>query len=643
MKYILHYDAAALIISVAVMVNFYYKKTIYTRLTQVFSALLIVSFVSNVLDIVTAFMISYPSGIPAWVMYLLNMVYLILFNGVSAIYFLYIMVTTGKSDVFKKWEAALITIPILTDIALIVTTPATGLIFRIDENNQYMHGDLFLFLYISAFFYVGVSLIRSFCCRKRMTRSQISSVYFYTVSSLISVALQMAISNLMITQFFIAIATLLIYLSMENPMSYEDTNIGCYNYKAFGVVMKNYIESKRKCNVIGVYMEGLRYVIEPLGRENEALLLKEAARILEKTLPDGKVFYLSGYRFAFVGETGETDWEQTADTVYKRFQSPIIFNDMEVLLGAKVCLMSYPETFSNAEEGGELLEYCLERGHAEQEAKIIRGNQELLRESRRENMLLQIMKKALRENEYDVYYQPIYSQEEKRYVSAEALVRLYHRELGFISPEEFIPLAEKNGMILEIGEQVFRKVCRFIKETQMWRLGIEYIDVNLSAVQCMQESLSQKVIQIMDEYHVDYHRINLEITETAAVASQATLEKNMKVLMQKGIRFSLDDYGTGFANTAAVIKYPFHTVKIDKSMLWAAQDSENAMYALQYTISMLHAMRKKIVVEGVETKEQVKLLEDMKCDFFQGYHFSKPIDKEAFWKLIRANREQNGG
>ena len=173
---------------------------------------------------------------------------------------------------------------------------------------------------------------------------------------------------------------------------------------------------------------------------------------------------------------------------------------------------------------------------------------------------------------------------------------------------------------------MFREVCRFIVEEQLLSRGIEYIEVNLSVVQCMQESLYQDLLNVMDEYHLPYPCINLEITETAAVMSHETLMRNMSKLIERGVNFSLDDYGTGFSNTTFVIKYPFRIVKIDKSMVWSAMEDEKAMYALKYTMAMVKAMGMELVAEGVENEEHIRLLTELGCDFFQGYYF---------WNLIR--------
>ena len=138
----------------------------------------------------------------------------------------------------------------------------------------------------------------------------------------------------------------------------------------------------------------------------------------------------------------------------------------------------------------------------------------------------------------------------------------------------------------------------------------------------------------MDIYNLKYSYINLEITETAAVFSSEALKNNMQKLIDHGIKFSLDDYGTGFSNITTLIDYSFHTIKLDKSLVWSAMINIKAKYALEYTIRMVKSMNMELVAEGVETNEQAIELEQLGCDFFQGYFYSKPIRQEDFLAKI---------
>jgi EAL domain-containing protein (putative c-di-GMP-specific phosphodiesterase class I) len=244
------------------------------------------------------------------------------------------------------------------------------------------------------------------------------------------------------------------------------------------------------------------------------------------------------------------------------------------------------------------------------------------------------IRKALLTESFEMYYQPIYHVESQSIESGEALVRLYDSELGQISPGEFIPIAEQGGLILQLSELIFKKVFAFISQNDLQKKGIAYIEINLSMVQCMQESFADMLSAMMKDYGVESNRINLEVTETAAVSMPRRLRENMSDLYERGIRFSLDDFGTGYSNIDSLMDLPLDMIKLDKSMIDMATDFEQGKLVLASAVSMAKQINMKIVAEGVETAEQKEFLEQMKVDYLQGYYFSKPLPEEGFVKFV---------
>lgn len=234
----------------------------------------------------------------------------------------------------------------------------------------------------------------------------------------------------------------------------------------------------------------------------------------------------------------------------------------------------------------------------------------------------------------EVYYQPIYSIKENKVIAAEALLRLFDEEYGEILPEEFVYVAEKNGKIVELGHAALERVCTFLAKETAQDCGIKYIEVNLSILECLREELPMEIEQILTKHGIAPEQINLEIKEGALLQKNPMLAKNMDVLMEKGIRFSLDDYGTGASALTYIITFPFEIVKIDRDVLWTAMASEHAMMALCASINMIKDMHMKIVVEGVESKEAAEKLKKMGCDYLQGYYFAKPLPEQQFMEYI---------
>ncbi|MEG0379649.1 MAG: EAL domain-containing protein, partial [Eubacterium sp.] len=257
------------------------------------------------------------------------------------------------------------------------------------------------------------------------------------------------------------------------------------------------------------------------------------------------------------------------------------------------------------------------------------------------NRLKSMMTYALENDGFEVYYQPIYSIPLMRYATSEALVRMRDPEFGMISPAEFIPMAEENGMIIDIGLTVFEKVCRFVAETPYEKAGFDTVGINLSVVQCMQENLADDLIAIMEKYHIDPHCIKLEITETIAAASVGTLQDTMTHLINYGCSFALDDFGIGYASMSNMLTLPLKIIKLDKSLIERMVEDDNMKMAVDCIIGLIHRLNMRVVAEGVEVLEELEILKSLDCDFIQGFYFSKPLPEDSFNDLVREAAEKS--
>lgn len=203
-----------------------------------------------------------------------------------------------------------------------------------------------------------------------------------------------------------------------------------------------------------------------------------------------------------------------------------------------------------------------------------------------------------------------------------------------VRPDIFIPAAEKSGMIHKIGKFVLEEVCRFIVSDKFKELGLDYIEVNLSVIQCMSSELADDVREIMNRYNVSSEQLNLEITETAAAYAQTTMMNNIEELNDDGIAFSLDDFGTGYSNMKRIASMPFAIVKLDKTFT-EMNENDKMLKVVKNTISMVRDMNLRILVEGVETLESFKEFEALGVDYIQGYYFSKPLPMEKFVSEVK--------
>lgn len=261
----------------------------------------------------------------------------------------------------------------------------------------------------------------------------------------------------------------------------------------------------------------------------------------------------------------------------------------------------------------------------------------------RESLILAAIKKAIKENGFKVFYQPILEVKSGKFVAAEALLRLFDEKSGEIPPSEFIPVAERNGLIETVGETVFESACAFYSGNRLFESGVSYIEVNVSVLQCAKKGFAEKFLRIMRKYGVDAKRINFEITETIAAENGVNILDNIRALRAAGATFAVDDFGVGFSDEKHLEFLPVDVVKIDKSIVWQAMIDKDSREKLKLTIKTLHEHGLKTVAEGIETQETADTLSEFGCEFYQGFLFAHPLSEREYLAFIadKSREEKN--
>ena len=246
----------------------------------------------------------------------------------------------------------------------------------------------------------------------------------------------------------------------------------------------------------------------------------------------------------------------------------------------------------------------------------------------------QFLHRAIDEDLFEVYYQPVYSLHQQRFVTLEALSRLRHPTLGWISPDIFIRLAEKNHLISQITELQLRRVCRFLRENPALRASIANVKINLSPLDLIHSDGGSHLIRILDEYGLPYSCFQFEITETVATEYSASLTRVAESFQAAGIGLCLDDFGSGYANLNTVMQLPFSVIKLDRSLLFHICTDKNAALFYQSIVSAFCRLGYRIIAEGVETQEEMELLRSWNVDMIQGYYFSRPLPPGELLRLL---------
>ncbi|MCR4617310.1 MAG: EAL domain-containing protein [Lachnospiraceae bacterium] len=635
---LLYFDYCALIVVGILIFTGFLRGLNKGRLNGCFMNLLVVTAISIIADIVSVAMDGNPD-IPLFFRYVANSFYLMIHNLSTPLYLLYLMILTDTDYKLTNRTKLVFLIPFATVCVFSFINPFTNWLFYFNDYYQYTRGPIFFILYISAAFYIVLILISTFKYSKSLGRRTTYAIGSLIPLMLIAVVVQLINSNLLLEMFANAMSLLLCSTLINRPEDILDTDTGLSNKKACVEVLNRCMTNGKPLQVILINISNYSLIENILGYEGLVKILKIiSGRILSTNRINGyfsECYYMGEGKFVL-----EMDYRRFDKTSYIAhflndiFTVPLEFSGMEIGIDAITCVVRLPEDIPDIES---MLTFQSDLDSSYFTGEVVFASD--LYAKNHYSLIMQvdsIIENAINNHGFEVYYQPIYSIRGDKFNSAEALIRLYDEHFGYISPEFFIPAAEKSGAIHRIGAFVLEEVCSFISSPEFEKLGIDYIEVNLSPTQCMRNDLYKEVLDIMRKYDVDPSRINLEITETAAVSSQETILENMRMLESKGILFSLDDFGTGYSNMDRVSNMNFNIIKLDKSFV-NVQRSLRRDIVLDNTINMLKSLGMKIVVEGVETAEILQRFADLQCDYIQGFFFSKPLPKADFTSYIKSH------
>ena len=270
---------------------------------------------------------------------------------------------------------------------------------------------------------------------------------------------------------------------------------------------------------------------------------------------------------------------------------------------------------------------------------IVPAEELQIKDKKREDDVERAIERAIKNNSFEVYYQPICVSETQEFINAEALVRLTDPLLGPVSPSEFIPLSDSTGSIIAIGNIVLEKVCKFLSRSDFEELGLSSIEVNLSTTQCLQRNFMSVIHDVTEKYKIEKKRLSFEITETASNLSPAVFTENLSKLQKDGYHLLLDDYGSGYSNLQRLVTTEFDVIKFDKDMIQKTCSDQKLQILYRKLQNIFHSMGAKLVAEGVATKEQYEFLKSAGCDFIQGYYFSKPLPENQFVEFLRTHKK----
>jgi len=504
---------------------------------------------------------------------------------------------------------------------------------RTSDGHYYNYGPVINLGYAIGFLYIAATLVIAVFRRHQMKRYEATNVIIGLLIWAIMALFQLTVHGIQISSVAMMLMALILFLSSENPKEYYEKNIAnVRNKDAFHLVLAEKFGYNKHFYISSVIFTGRSTVLNGKDREKLGKLQEKVAALAEDRI--GESAYLSEWNtLSFIVKEPEK--------VEKLMSVINNFKDDGGSYKLTYSVLEVPKCTKDPDEALQTMSYVSGEYVYTQSSPNLVIDEEIVNKMIYRNSIEDIVRQAVKDKAFDVYYQPILCVADGKFTSTEALVRLKRPEgTNFISPEDFIPIAEKCGIIQELDDIVFEKVCSFIAKENLSSYGLKTVEVNLSGNEVVDRQTYQRLMNKMEKYHIPPKFINFEITETAYINNDDVFKENVQKLKELGSTFSMDDFGSGYSNLLELLKMDYAIVKMDKEFIWNCLDKDKPenMRMLEYSVSFLKDYGLHILAEGVETIEQAQILIEKGVEYLQGFYYSRPIPESEYIEFLKAQK-----
>ncbi len=620
---------ALLIITILIII---YLKRGLPQLTasKIFFSFLIVCFLCNVFEIFESIVIYNYEDTNSMLVRASQNLYAGTLVLAALVMCLYVYAKTTYKARISLLAIVIVSIP----GAVAFTALAIGdLSYGLEEGRFYNTGAAIAICYLIGATYIFISLIRIVVLRGRVKKADFTAISSGLLAWAVLALFQFIQRDIQVSSIAMVLMAIVLFLSLENPKEfYERFMEGIRNRDAFQMVLVERMAKQKSFFIASIVFTGKTAVMTNSDRNELSSVQVEIGKMAESYI--GAVPYLFNWNtLSFFVET-----PQKAESFMNMVGG---MTDSEANYRITFCILEVPKYVKDIDQAIQALTFVSGEYVYGQSTPYLVIDDSIIEKMNLRYTIEDVVRQAVKDKAFDVYYQPILSVADGSFSSAEALVRLRRKENEtFISPEDFIPVAEKCGLIKEIDDLVFEKVCSFIARENLSSYGVKMIEVNLSGNEAVDEHTYSRLMGKMEKYHIPPHFINFEITETSYISNDKAFMENMNRLREKGSSFSMDDFGSGYSNLLEILKMDYALVKLDKEFVWKCLDPDEPenMKMLDYTVNFLRDFGLHILAEGVENLDQAKILIDKKVEYLQGFYYSRPVPEEGYLEFLKSQK-----
>lgn len=616
------------------MIVFDYNRNEHLKLlsTKCFRTLLFFTGLNLALDVASVYSITHLDIISAEMNRFIHQLFIGSVIIMIFCNYLYVEILSNEQRRPSLKRLLLTVLPLLTALVMVVFG---DLHYMVTEDVAYSYGPMAVVVYICGVSYLFMCLRLTLSRRNSLTKGHRGSIRIGLGIWVAVLCFQIMVPSVLLSGFGFVLLILSIYFSFENQKENYDALTACFNRNAFYRMVAEYMEKGVKPYMVSITCDNLEQINMIHGYDIGNQILKAAKEVLRIQFKS-EVFHSKENTFTTF--TLLKPEEEALEMMKDKIEQ---LETKGIAIHYHITVIAFEQNVNKKDDAYELLNFVTENLE-KSPSSIYYLQQDMTERKKRRDKIEQMVIHAMEQDGFEMFYQPIYDTKSKKFHSAEALIRLKDTtSVGFVSPEEFIPIVERKGMMQMLGNQIFDMVARDMRECDMEKAGIAYMEVNLSRVQAVMPNIAPILKTIIAKYELPHAMFNIEITETATIDSEELLFQNIEELRADGFSISMDDFGTGYSSLAQINQIHYELIKIDKSLIWPAFDKKEdeskrkaAEVLLSSTIKMIHMLHLKSVAEGVETEEMVEYLTTQGVDYLQGYYFSKPVNKEMFLHFL---------
>lgn len=434
--------------------------------------------------------------------------------------------------------------------------------------------------------------------------------------------------------------------SAVNYLAHYDPLTGLANrhhlYERLKAALDASLALEKNSTVFLLDLDHFKNINESLGHSLGDQLLQAVAQRINTIMAKNKcsLARIGGDEFMMICEQTHTPEEAAiiAQHLIKASKEPFILEGNELFISASIGICLFPHSGRSVEEVMRNADSALSKAKASGRETFAFYSSEMTEHAFRRIRIASELRQALDSDELQLYYQPVYAMNQLNLIGCEVLIRWNHPERGFVPPNEFIPIAEENGLICAIDEWVLRQACRQMHSWQTQNYTMDFIAVNLSSRSLSNQDLAKKVAHTLADTQVAAQYLELEVTESAIMEDPKGADLVLQALRQLGVRLAIDDFGTGYSSLSRLKSLPVHKLKIDQSFVRNLPNNVEDTAIVRAILALGQSIGLEVQAEGIETAEQMLFLQQQDCLLGQGYWFGRPMPAADFTQLLADTR-----